>query len=167
MADRFWVGGTASWDATAGTKWATTSGGAGGASVPTSADDVYFDANSGTVTVTMSVSTGNCKNLNFTGFTGTINGSSNIVCVGSLTLSSSMTWALSTTLFMRAPASAGTQTITSNGKSITAIVEIGSASIQPTIELADAFVSTNLLNIVGGTFNTNNYNVTASSLLGK
>jgi hypothetical protein len=29
MANRYWVGGTATWDATAGTKWATTSGGAG------------------------------------------------------------------------------------------------------------------------------------------
>ena len=42
MADRYWVGGTANWDGTAGTKWATSSGGLGGASVPTSADDVFF-----------------------------------------------------------------------------------------------------------------------------
>ena len=33
MADRYWVGGTASWDGTAGTKWATTSGGAGNLTV--------------------------------------------------------------------------------------------------------------------------------------
>jgi len=39
-ADRYWVGGTANWDGTAGTKWATSSGGNGGASVPTTADDV-------------------------------------------------------------------------------------------------------------------------------
>ena len=46
MADRFWVGGSATWDATAGTKWATTTGGGGGAAVPTAADDVRFDGNS-------------------------------------------------------------------------------------------------------------------------
>ena len=69
MSDRYWVGGTANWDGTAGTKWATTSGGAGGASVPTSADNVYFDANSGAVTVTVSISAP-CKNLDFSGFTG-------------------------------------------------------------------------------------------------
>jgi hypothetical protein len=46
MADRYWVGGTANWDGTSGTKWSATSGGAGGASVPTSADDVFFDATS-------------------------------------------------------------------------------------------------------------------------
>jgi len=44
MADRYWVGGTNNWNGTAGTKWALTSGGAGGQAEPTSADDVYFDA---------------------------------------------------------------------------------------------------------------------------
>jgi hypothetical protein len=43
MANRYWVGGTATWDNTAGTKWATTSGGAGGSTAPTAADDVFFD----------------------------------------------------------------------------------------------------------------------------
>ena len=43
MADRYWVGGNSTWDGTAGTKWASTSGGVGGASLPTSVDDVFFD----------------------------------------------------------------------------------------------------------------------------
>lgn len=43
MADRYWVGGTGTWDASTTTNWATTSGGAGGASAPTSADNAYFD----------------------------------------------------------------------------------------------------------------------------
>ena len=47
MAARYWVGGTANWDNTAGTKWALTSGGAGGQAVPTAADDVYIDSGSG------------------------------------------------------------------------------------------------------------------------
>jgi hypothetical protein len=45
MADRFWVGGAGNWSST--TKWSATSGGASGASVPTSADVAIFDANSG------------------------------------------------------------------------------------------------------------------------
>lgn len=45
MATRYWVGGAGNWSSTA--KWSTTSGGTSGASVPTSADDVIFDANSG------------------------------------------------------------------------------------------------------------------------
>lgn len=72
MANRYWVGGTATWDATVGTKWATTSGGGGGSAVPTAADDVFFDAASGAVTFTVSGTTVcNCRSLNLTGFTGT------------------------------------------------------------------------------------------------
>lgn len=90
MANRYWVGGSATWDATAGTKWALTSGGAGGETVPTSADDVFLDSASGGVTVTLSGSP-SCKNLNFTGFTGTLNLSANLNVYGSLTLVSGMT----------------------------------------------------------------------------
>jgi hypothetical protein len=46
MADRYWVGGSGSWNSTA--KWSTTSGGASGASVPTATDNAIFDANSAT-----------------------------------------------------------------------------------------------------------------------
>lgn len=44
MADRYWVGGSGNWDDT--NKWSATSGGAGGASVPTAEDNAYFDGNS-------------------------------------------------------------------------------------------------------------------------
>lgn len=44
MADRYWVGGNGSWSST--NSWSTISGGASGASVPTSSDNVIFDANS-------------------------------------------------------------------------------------------------------------------------
>ena len=44
MADRYWVGGEGSWTSSSTINWSTTSGGAGGASVPTSADNVYFDS---------------------------------------------------------------------------------------------------------------------------
>ena len=42
MAARYWVGTTTSWNTSA--NWSATSGGAGGAGVPTSADDVVFDS---------------------------------------------------------------------------------------------------------------------------
>jgi hypothetical protein len=69
MASRYWVGGSGTWDASDQTHWAAASGGAGGQTVPTSADDVVFDANSGgTITVSgnkiiLSLSAG----LNFPG----------------------------------------------------------------------------------------------------
>jgi hypothetical protein len=71
MANRFWVGGTQSWNATAGTKWSTTDGGGSGAAVPTAADDVFFTALSGAVTVTFANSQ-SARSINCTGFTGTI-----------------------------------------------------------------------------------------------
>jgi hypothetical protein len=46
MANRFWVGGTGTWNNTT-TNWSASSGGAGGASVPTINDSVFFDNNSG------------------------------------------------------------------------------------------------------------------------
>jgi len=71
MANRYWVGGAGTWDNTAGSKWALTSGGAGGQAVPTSADDVFFDATSGANTVTIGI-TAQARILTMTGFTGTL-----------------------------------------------------------------------------------------------
>jgi len=84
MANRYWVGGTGDWDATAGSKWALTSGGAGGQAVPNSSDDVFFDANSGANTVTIGSGTAICDSLTMTGFAGTLAfGSNSITCGGS------------------------------------------------------------------------------------
>lgn len=64
MAARYWVGGAGNWSST--TKWSTSSGGASGATVPTSADDVIFDANSGgKFTATVDVAA-NCNSISFT-----------------------------------------------------------------------------------------------------
>lgn len=90
MANRYWVGGTASWDATAGTKWALTSGGAGGQAVPTSSDDVFFDSNSGAATVTVSGSRV-CRDINFSNFAGTFAGSGALTVSGSFAFYSGMT----------------------------------------------------------------------------
>lgn len=137
MANRYWVGGTATWDGTAGTKWSTTSGGAGGAAVPTAADDVFLNAASGSVTVTLS--SGNvCRSLNCTGFTGTLShpasttltigdgtaGASNVA----LLLVSGMTYApaSATKTFTFVSTSATAQTIDSGGKSIGGLIFNGS-----------------------------------------
>ncbi len=49
-ANRFWIGGTGNWSDI--NHWSTTSGGAGGASVPGSADNAIFDNNSGLINAT-------------------------------------------------------------------------------------------------------------------
>ena len=48
MATYYWVGGAGTWNRTLTTNWSLTSGGAGGAGVPTSTDNVIIDNNSGT-----------------------------------------------------------------------------------------------------------------------
>lgn len=65
MADRYWVGGSGSWNSTS--KWSTTSGGASGASVPTSADNAIFDTASGTGHFVVTVTTdATCADLTIT-----------------------------------------------------------------------------------------------------
>lgn len=95
MANRYWVGGTNTWNSTAGTKWASSSGGAGGASVPTSSDSVFFDANSGSGTVECTLSSYHGA-ISFSGFTGTIKGILNsssftFTLVSSMSVDSAMT----------------------------------------------------------------------------
>jgi hypothetical protein len=88
MANRFWVGGTANWDALNILNWSATSGGIGGASVPTSADAVLFNANSGANTITLADGYNpSIFSLTMTGFTGTLNfGSQNISVGGTSTV---------------------------------------------------------------------------------
>jgi hypothetical protein len=64
MANRYWVGGTGTWDTTNTTNWSATSGGAGGASVPVAADNAFFDANSGSGTCTTAAGA-TCSTLTF------------------------------------------------------------------------------------------------------
>ena len=64
MATYYWVGGTGSWVNSA--KWSLTSGGAGGAGVPTSVDDVVIDNNSGSGDWQGSISQFTCRNLTVT-----------------------------------------------------------------------------------------------------
>lgn len=115
MAARYWVGGNANWDAVAGTKWALTSGGAGGQAVPTTADDVFFDngAGTGNVTVTTAVS---CKSVTCTGYSNTLTVNSSInIYGGNVVLSPTMTITTSSgtpSLVLLV----GGGTITSNGK---------------------------------------------------
>jgi hypothetical protein len=120
MADRYWVGGTAAWDGTAGTKWALTSGGAGGQAVPTSADDVFFtDLSTGTCTI----ATGNtgARSINCTGFTGTLAGSAAISVSGGITLVAGMTYTYTGSLSV-----IGTGTLTSAGKTLGPVTINGS-----------------------------------------
>ncbi len=91
MADRYWVLGNGTWDASSTTHWSTLSGGAGGASAPTSSDNAFFDTNSSAstiYTVTVAGTSGSpsvSKDLNLSGKTPAFSVSSfNLQIFGSL-----------------------------------------------------------------------------------
>lgn len=73
MANRYWRGGTGTWNSTNTTNWSATSGGAGGASVPTAADAVIFNASSGGGVCSISNAM-YCYSINTTGYTGQLQG---------------------------------------------------------------------------------------------
>ena len=157
-ADRYWVGGTASWNSAAGTKWSLTSGGTGGEAVPTSADNCYFDGSSGSTTITVASSNTGCGNVDFTGFTGTFAGSSALTISGSLTLGASMTLTYTGTITFNS--TTGTSTITSNGKTLGSSITF--SGVGDTWVLGDDLTlgSTRTLNLAAGTFDANGKNVT-------
>ena len=66
MATRYWVGGSGTWDSSSTTKWSATSGGAAGASAPTSVDDVIFNSASSGATYVVTVTDGVCHALTTT-----------------------------------------------------------------------------------------------------
>jgi hypothetical protein len=159
MADRYWVGGTANWDGTAGTKWSDTSGGAGGFSVPTTADDVFFDGNSGAVTCTIATGNTGAQSINCTGFTGTITGTAAISVAGSITLVAGQTYTHTGTVTLT-----GTGTLTTAGKTFSGVTVDG---VGITVTLGDALnTGTRAITVTRGTFTTSasNYNVTAGSI---
>ncbi len=161
MADRYWVGGTANWDGTAGTKWALTSGGAGGQAVPTASDDVYFDAASGANTVTVSGSRP-CLSFNATGFTGTLAGTStpNLQVHGNLTLGSGMTVAgtLTTVTFL----GVGSFTITTNGISL---VNVTFNNAGDTWTLQDNLTATGTVTLTAGTLALSSYTLACNAFV--
>ena len=161
MADRYWVGGAGTWNTINTTNWSATSGGAGGASVPTTADDVFFDAASGTGTIIISVNNG-AKSLNCTGYAGSVNHQQSLSLAGSLTLSAGMTYITLTGVFVFT----ATGTIISAGKTLRNGTVNAPGGV---VTLGDALISSNgtsggAFTVTAGTFSTAGYSVTIDSL---
>jgi hypothetical protein len=190
MADRYWVGGTGTWGASAGTNWSTQSGGAGGASVPGPGDIAIFDSGSNpagsgasftvTRTTTAAISGLRLENpsagtLTFAG-TGTITISGNDGLVVGATVNYTATGLITYT--------GTTTTFTTNGNAIAAAITVsGEGSItlsgntstagtltfsEGTISLGSNTLSCNTYSSIGGgirTFNfgTGTFNVTSTA----
>lgn len=159
MAARYWVGGTASWDAVPALKWALVSGGVGGQAVPTAADDVFFDAASGVVTCTVAAASV-CKSLNFTGFTGTFAGTFGLTISGSLTLGAGMTRTYTGAILFNATTP---QTITTNAKALANALTFN--GVGGTWTLQDALNNgSSTITLTAGSLLTNGKTVTCGSL---
>ena len=164
MADRYWVGGTGSWTSTNTANWSASSGGASGASVPTSGDNVFFDVNSntgtGAFTVTVSGTSRPCLNFTASGLDGvmTFAGTASLQVSGSLSLpATNFSWTNTATLSFFASTS---QTITTSGNVITSPITF--AGTGGTFTLQDALTCTgSVVTLTNGTLNLNNFSLTA------
>jgi hypothetical protein len=164
MADRYWVGGTGTWSSTNTANWSASSGGAGGESVPTAADNVIFDAGSdagGAFVVTMANSPRVCNDFTASGldFGMTLAGSG----VG-LTVSGSLEFPA--TNFTRTYTGLTTFNATTTGKTITtngtSFAQVTFNGVGGVWTLGSAFSYTSQGNFSNGTFDTSasNYSVT-------
>jgi len=159
--NRYWVGGAGTWDTTSTTNWSSSSGGAGGATVPTASINVFFDQ-AGTYTVTV---TGPLTCLDFTVSLGVVSftpssGSQAITISGSLALFSGTvgTWSPSFIPTFNATTS---KTISTNGEAIGAPTFNG---VGGTWTLGSAFaVNNGTLTLTNGTFSTSASNYAVNS----
>ena len=168
MADRYWILGTGTWDSTSTTNWSTTSGGTGGASVPTASDNVFFDVNSNVLatafTVTMADTPRLCNDFLASGLDGTMTlaGAS----IG-LTVSGSLTFPA--TNFTRTYTGTTTFNATTTGKTVTTNgVSFGSGvtfnGVVGGWSLGSAFSGT-IITLTNGTLNLAGYTTTLSTRL--
>lgn len=115
--------GTGAWDNANTANWSTTSGGSGGAAVPTSSDDVTFDSNSGAAaTVTIQTAGATCLtlNLNKSDLILTQSGQT-LTAAGTFTFTAG-TWITNNNAasLIRTTINSGTKTLTLGSSTITA-----------------------------------------------
>jgi gliding motility-associated-like protein len=161
-ANRYWVGGSGSWSDNK--HWAEQSGGRGGASLPGSADDVYFDLrsfSSNGQAVDLD-GQGYCRSFSWktapynASFTGSLEDELHIS--GSFILSSSVGFKYEGKLIFSSAET--TNKILSAGKTLNSPVHFQG---QGAWTLSDAFSSKADIHFEGGTLNTNGKNLTCNS----
>jgi len=170
MANRYWVGGAGTWDATTTTNWSATSGGAGGASAPTSVDNVIFNTLSNATAYAVTVGTNaNAADVTIAGpavgnVTITSGATAAINCYGSWTnAATGIVFTSTTGATVNFLATATGKTVTTNNVTFNAMgATFNSASGGWTLGSAATVFS---INVVAGTFSTGNFNVTLGANL--
>jgi hypothetical protein len=156
MADRYWVGGSGAWNATNTTNWSATSGGSSGASVPTITDNVIFDQ-TGTYTVTNSVSTRGCLDLTVSAGTVTIAGTASLNVAGSLSLVAGTSWTNTNTLTFISTTTG--KTITTNGTVFQCTCRFNGAGGGWSLGSAMSISTAKILDIQTGSLNLNGFDM--------
>lgn len=165
---RYWRGGTGTWDATTTTNWSASSGGAGGASVPTSADAVVFNSasNATAYTVTCSGTQLRCGSLTIAGPASgniTFTGSTPLAIHGNVSLpATGLT--LSYTGSITLSSSSTGKTFTTNGVTLASDIIVDGIGCEWSLGSALVDGSFNYLYLNNGSFKTANYNLTTGNL---
>jgi hypothetical protein len=165
---RYWVGGTGNWNDTA--RWSTSSGGASGADLPRSHDDVVFDSlsNATAYTATVNAITGGnrCKALTVAGpLVGdvTLAGSTALFIHDDITLPATGLTRTYTGAITLTGTGAG-KTITTNGVALGADTTINGVGAE--WALADALnMSSRVLTLIRGSFDCDAYNLTCGGFV--
>lgn len=159
MANRYWVGGTGTWNTSSTTNWSTSAGGASGASVPTAADSVFFDRVA-TYTVTM---TGALTCLSITVSAGTVTFTSNgtLAISGSMSLVAGTVWNATGTITFNSTTTGNT--ITTNAVVISGGITFNGAGGSWQLQSALTNSATRTLTLTAGTLDLNNYTLTTGT----
>jgi len=156
MADRYWVGGTGTWNISSTTNWRTASGGTTVAAVPTAADNVIFDQ-AGTYTVTLSGAL-NCSNFTVSAGTVTFTSTGTPTINGSMSLVSGTVW--SGTGLVTFNATTTGKTITTNGTTIGGPITFDGTGGEWTLTSALTTGTTLTTTLSKGTLALGNYTLT-------
>ena len=156
MADRYWVGGSGTWNTSSTTNWSASPGGASGASVPTSADSVFFDQ-AGTYTVTLTGAL-NCLDFNVSAGAVTFSSTGTISIAGSVSITNvTPTWSATGALTFTATTA---KTITSNGTTFSCPMTFDGVGGSWQLLSALTTGATRTVTLTNGTLNLNNFTLT-------
>lgn len=161
MTDKFWIGGTGTWNNTNDANWSLTSGGPNNTTHPVAGDRVFIDGNSGVGTISRLTAGITCDSLDCNGYTGTLSLGTvtTTLAVGDLRFSTGMTLTASTGAMIFT--GTGTQNITSNGKTMGALTVNGTGV---TVKLLDAAnCGSRTFTLTKGTFDMNGFDLTAGA----
>lgn len=174
MATKYWVGDSGLWSNTA--HWSLSSGGTGGVAIPTSSDDVIFDANSFTL-ASQTVTIGNgsfaiCKSLDCSAVTNNPTFGSGtytqFIIQGNVKFSANMTINIGSGLTIMQQNINGNATFDTQGVTVGANISL-EVDTNKTIDISHDITCTYNcdLNInsspTGAVINTNNYNITCGT----